>query len=85
MEQKLDDLRSERLRVMDEVCELLSDIPPSRITSLFGLSAAHIQKKLAVRCSSTSTSYHMLAISQSCTPITPGLELIHTKLQKEET
>ena len=34
MEQKLDDLRSERLRVMDEVCELLSDIPPSRITQL---------------------------------------------------
>lgn len=83
MEQKLDDLRSERLRVMDEVCELLSDIPPSRITSLFGLSAAHVQKKLAVRCS--STSYHMLAFSQSCTPVTPGLELNHTKLQKEET
>ena len=35
---------------MDEVCELLSDIPASKISSLFGLSAGHVQKKLAVRC-----------------------------------
>lgn len=49
LRQKLEELRSERLKVTDEVCELLSNVPPSRITTLFGPSAAHVQRKLAVR------------------------------------
>lgn len=46
---ELEQLRSERLKVMDEVCELLSNVPSSRITMLFGPSAPHVQRKLAVR------------------------------------
>ena len=34
---------------MDEICDLLSDIPPSQITSVFGMNAGRVQKKLAVR------------------------------------
>ena len=46
---KLEELCSERLKVADEVCELLSNVPPSKITTLFGPSASHVQRKLAVR------------------------------------
>ncbi len=45
----LDEIRSERQQVMEEVCDLLSDVPASKMSSLFGLSAVHVQKKLAIR------------------------------------
>ena len=34
---------------MDDICELLSDIPAAKIMALFGPSADHVQKKLAIR------------------------------------
>lgn len=49
MHMELATVRSERLSVMDNICELLTDIPPSKITSIFGINASHIQKKLAMR------------------------------------
>ena len=49
MEQKLSEVHRERVSTMDDVCELLSDIPAKDLTSLFGISASHMQRKLAKR------------------------------------
>ena len=43
------DARNKRLKLMDEICEMLNEIPASSISTLFGLSAGYIQKKLAIR------------------------------------
>ena len=45
----LAEVQLQRMKVMDEVCEMLAEIPAAKITSLFGLSAPFIQKKLALR------------------------------------
>ena len=49
VERELRDVHSQRVAVMDAVCELLSDIPAAQINSMFGVSADHIQRKLAIR------------------------------------
>ena len=46
---ELRDVHSQRVAVMDAVCELLSDIPAAKINTMFGVSADHIQRKLAIR------------------------------------
>ena len=43
------DTRNKRLKLMDEICEMLNEIPAASISTLFGLSAGYIQKKLAIR------------------------------------
>ena len=48
-ERALCEVQLQRLKVMDEICEMLAEIPAAEITSLFGLSAPFIQKKLALR------------------------------------
>uniref|UniRef100_A0A1X7TQC1 DNA 3'-5' helicase n=1 Tax=Amphimedon queenslandica TaxID=400682 RepID=A0A1X7TQC1_AMPQE len=45
----LSELQLKRLKVMDEICDILSDIPSTRMTELFGLSACYLKKKLAMR------------------------------------
>jgi bloom syndrome protein len=49
LERELRDIHDQRVAVMDGVCELLSDIPAAQINSMFGVSADHVQRKLAVR------------------------------------
>ena len=49
LERELNDVHCQRVSVMDAVCELLSDIPASQISSMFGVSSDHIQRKLAMR------------------------------------
>ena len=34
---------------MDEICEVLNEIPAAVISSLFGATAGYVQKKLALR------------------------------------
>ena len=48
-ERTLSEVQLQRIKVMDEVCEMLAEIPSAKITSLFGLSAPFVQKKLALR------------------------------------
>lgn len=49
LDERLEEVRLEKMQVMEEVCDLLSDIPAAKMNDLFGLSAAHVQKKLAIR------------------------------------
>ena len=42
-------LQSERLAVMDELCEYLSEIPPADISAFFKPGATFVQKRLALR------------------------------------
>ena len=49
LERELRDVHCQRVAVMDAVCELLSDIPAAKISSMFGVSSDHIQRKLAMR------------------------------------
>ena len=49
MKRKLADLQCERLAVMDELCEYLSEIPPADISSFFKPGAAFVQRRLALR------------------------------------
>ena len=49
LKRKLAELQSERLAVMDELCEYLSEIPPADISSFFKPGAAFVQKRLALR------------------------------------
>ena len=46
---RLNGLNLKRLKLMDEICEVLSEIPSTGMTALFGLSAYHIKKKLKMR------------------------------------
>ena len=46
---RLNGLHLKRLKLMDEICDVLSDIPSTGLTALFGLSAYHIKKKLKMR------------------------------------
>ena len=46
---RLAKLQLERLTVMDELCEYLSEIPPADISSFFKPGATFIQKRLAMR------------------------------------
>lgn len=49
LQAELASVRDERLLVMDEICDLLSDISPSQITAVFKVNAGRVQKKLAIR------------------------------------
>ena len=49
IQSEIDAICRERVSVMDDVCDILSDFPSSEITLLFKHSAGHVQKKLAIR------------------------------------
>ena len=49
LELELRKVQEELLSVMNDVCKILADIPSSEMTSLFSLSAGHVQKNLAIR------------------------------------
>ena len=49
LEVKLAQLQSERLAVMDELCDYLSEIPPADISTFFKPGATFVQKRLALR------------------------------------
>ena len=46
---ELESIQKERLSIMDDICTMLLDITPSKLTSLFGPTAGCVQKKLALR------------------------------------
>ena len=45
----LAEVHRELYSLMNDVCDLLSDVPPATVSSLLGTAAAHIQRKLAKR------------------------------------
>ena len=49
IQDELDSSVNERLSLMDDICSLLSEHPPSEITAFFKHSAGDMQKKLAIR------------------------------------
>ena len=49
LKERLHTLRSERLAVMDELCEYLSEIPSVDISTFFKPGATFVQKRLALR------------------------------------
>ena len=49
VEKELAEVQQKRVKVMDDLCEILSDLPSSAVTSLFGGGACEVKKKLAIR------------------------------------
>lgn len=49
LQRKLSEAHTERVKAMDELCELLSDISSTKLTSMFNASAGFVQKRLAKR------------------------------------
>ena len=49
MSSSLIELQLKRLKVIDEICDILSDIPSTSMTALFGPLASYVKKKLAMR------------------------------------
>ena len=49
LELRLEEIRSVRFQLMDEVCEVIADIPPAEIERLFGAASSYLQNKLSKR------------------------------------
>ncbi len=45
----LAEVHRELYSLMNDVCDILSDVPPATVSTLLGTTAAHIQRKLAKR------------------------------------
>lgn len=69
IQSEIDAVRRERLSVMDDVCDMLSDFPPSEITSLFRHCAGHVQKKLAMRYVACAHLRHWSLVLIKCTDL----------------
>lgn len=61
---RLAQVQTERLAVMDELCDYLSEIPPADISSFFKPGATFVQKRLALRYIMLLSSQYMRNIDR---------------------